>query len=69
MTEYPWFKHYDAGVPRTREPYPDITLFEDVAAAAKERPGLRMIWFRTSIRYSKTASGSFTCFTTSRNFP
>ncbi len=39
MTEYPWFKHYDAGFPRTLEPYPDKTLFEDVADVAKERPG------------------------------
>ncbi|MCX5994209.1 MAG: AMP-binding protein, partial [Chloroflexi bacterium] len=46
MTEYPWFKHYDAGVPRTLEPYPDKTLFEDVADVAKERPGHRMIWFK-----------------------
>jgi crotonobetainyl-CoA:carnitine CoA-transferase CaiB-like acyl-CoA transferase len=41
MTEYPWFKHYDAGVPRTLEPYSDKTLFEDVADVAKERPGHR----------------------------
>jgi hypothetical protein len=41
MTEYPWFKHYDAGVSRTLEPYPDKTLFEDVADVAKERPGPR----------------------------
>jgi hypothetical protein len=41
MTEYPWFKHYDAGVPRTLEPYPYKTLFEDVADVAKERPGHR----------------------------
>ena len=46
MTEHPWFKHYDAGVPRTLEPYPDKTLFEDVADVAKERPGHRMIWFK-----------------------
>ena len=48
MTEYPWFKHYDAGVPRTLEPYPDKTLFEDVADVAKERPGHR------PIKYSAT---------------
>jgi crotonobetainyl-CoA:carnitine CoA-transferase CaiB-like acyl-CoA transferase len=41
MTEYPWFKHYDAGVSRTLEPYLDKTLFEDVADVAKERPGYR----------------------------
>ncbi len=46
MADYPWFKHYDAGVPRTLEPYPDKTLFEDVADVAKERPGHRMIWFK-----------------------
>lgn len=46
MTEHPWFKHYDAGVPHTLLPYPDKTLFEDVADVAKERPGHRMIWFK-----------------------
>jgi long-chain acyl-CoA synthetase len=46
MAEYPWLKNYDAGVPRTLEPYPDKTLFEDVADVAKEKPGHRMIWFK-----------------------
>jgi len=46
MAEYPWFKHYDKGVPETLQPYPDKKLFEDVADVARERPGQRMIWFK-----------------------
>ena len=46
MADYPWFKHYDKGVPRTLEPYPEKTLFEDVADVAKEHPKHRMIWFK-----------------------
>jgi long-chain acyl-CoA synthetase len=46
MADYPWLKHYDAGVPVTLEPYPDKTLFDDVADVAKERPAHRMVWFK-----------------------
>lgn len=46
MPDYTWFKNYDKGVPRTLEPYPRKTLFEDVAAVAAERPRHRMIWFK-----------------------
>lgn len=46
MAEYPWFKNYDPGVPHTLKPYPDITLFEDVAAVAREKPGHKFIWFK-----------------------
>ncbi len=46
MADYPWFKHYDAGVPETLQPYPDKRLYEDVADVGRERPGHRMIWFK-----------------------
>ncbi len=46
MPEYPWFKNYDRGVPPSLEPYPDKTLFEDVADVAREYPQHRMIWFK-----------------------
>jgi long-chain acyl-CoA synthetase len=34
----PWWKHYDAGVPRTLEPYPQETLVDHVARAAADTP-------------------------------
>ncbi len=46
MAEYPWFKHYDEGVPKTLQPYPDKRLYEDVADVARERPGQKFIWFK-----------------------
>ncbi len=46
MADFPWFKHYDKGVPKTLQPYPDKKLFEDVADVAREKPGQRMIWFK-----------------------
>jgi long-chain acyl-CoA synthetase len=38
MTDYPWFRHYDAGVPRTIAAYPKGTLLEAVDEAVAERP-------------------------------
>jgi len=46
MAEYPWFKHYDEGVPKTLQPYPDKRLYEDVADVAREKPGQKFIWFK-----------------------
>ena len=37
-TDYPWFAHYDAGVPRTLAPYPDRTLLDYIAESTRERP-------------------------------
>jgi long-chain acyl-CoA synthetase len=42
----PWFAHYDAGVPRTLEPYPDRTLLDYLADASREDPGLTALWFK-----------------------
>ena len=36
--EKDWLKHYDAGVPHTLEPYPEQTLLDAVAEAARQRP-------------------------------
>jgi len=30
MRDYPWLKHYDAGVPHTLQPYLDITVLKDL---------------------------------------
>jgi long-chain acyl-CoA synthetase len=38
MTEYPWQKHYDADVPYTLQPYPDITVLDLLADTLKQRP-------------------------------
>jgi long-chain acyl-CoA synthetase len=35
---YPWFAHYDPGVPRTLAPYPHRTLLDYVNDSVKERP-------------------------------
>lgn len=36
--ERPWIRHYDPGVPATLAPYPETTLLDSVAEAARERP-------------------------------
>ncbi|MGA2517548.1 MAG: AMP-binding protein [Thermodesulfobacteriota bacterium] len=38
MKDYPWVKHYEAGVPHTLQPYPDITVLDVLADALKQRP-------------------------------
>lgn len=38
MNTKPWIKHYAAGVPASLAPYPDRTLLDVVAQAARERP-------------------------------
>ena len=38
MKEYPWVKHYDAGVPHTLQPYPDITVLDVLTDTLKQRP-------------------------------
>lgn len=43
MTERPWFSHYDEGVPRTLEPYPEKTLLDvlrEAVQAGPDRPAL-----------------------------
>jgi long-chain acyl-CoA synthetase len=38
MMERPWLRHYDEGVPASLAPYPETTMVELVADAARERP-------------------------------
>ncbi|HOG08690.1 MAG: AMP-binding protein [Syntrophales bacterium] len=49
MADYPWFRNYDAGVPRTLAPYPDKTLLDVVAETAGQRPGHTMMWFKGNV--------------------
>lgn len=56
MSDYPWLKNYDEGVPRTLEPYPDITLLDVIVDNARQRPDAEMIWFKGStISYAQFA--------------
>jgi len=45
-TAAPWLAHYDPGVPATLEPYPDRTLIEYLADAAKDRPKAPALLFK-----------------------
>ena len=38
MMAKPWLEHYDPGVPKTLEPYPQITLLDHVRETAQQRP-------------------------------
>jgi len=38
MKQYPWVKHYEAGVPHTLQPYPEITVLDVLADTLKQRP-------------------------------
>src|SRR5256885_17219238 len=42
----PWLSHYDEGVPRTLVPYPNRTLLDYVAEAARENPALPALIFK-----------------------
>jgi len=51
---YPWFKSYDAGVPHSLEPYPQVTFLDVVEEAAKRRPDHRFLIFKDrTISYSE----------------
>lgn len=41
-----WRAHYDPGVPRTLEPYPDCTLLDYLAAAARDHPDGKALWYK-----------------------
>jgi long-chain acyl-CoA synthetase len=43
---HPWLAHYDPGVPATLAPYPDRTLVDDLADAAREQPNGPAIQFK-----------------------
>ena len=42
----PWLAHYDAGVPRTLEPYPDRTLLDYLSEAARTHPDRPALLFK-----------------------
>jgi long-chain acyl-CoA synthetase len=42
----PWLSHYDPGVPATLAPYPDRTLVDDLADAARECPNDPALLFK-----------------------
>ncbi len=41
-----WLSHYDEGVPASLVPYPDRTLVDELADAARERPGAPAVLFK-----------------------
>ncbi len=53
MTEHrPWFASYPEGIPHTLEPYPDLSVFGMLEAAARSRPGSAAVaWFGRTISY------------------
>ncbi|MBN1376275.1 MAG: long-chain fatty acid--CoA ligase [Dehalococcoidia bacterium] len=46
MTDYPWYKSYDPGVPHSLEPYPKKTILDVIAEARNERPDYPMLIFQ-----------------------
>lgn len=46
MTDYPWYKSYDPGVPRSLEPYPRKTILDIILEAKNERPDYPMLIFQ-----------------------
>lgn len=46
MTDYPWYKSYDPGVPHSLEPYPRKTILDVIKEARNERPDYPMLIFQ-----------------------
>ncbi len=46
MADRPWLRHYDAGIPASLAPYPDITLLDLLRSAAAERPNAPALYFK-----------------------
>ena len=54
MTDKPWLAQYDAGVPRSLQPYPDKTLLDYLTALAREHGSKPALLFKgTSVSYSQ----------------
>src|SRR5208283_423422 len=45
MKDYPWFKSYDPGVRHTLEPYPNVTVLDQLADYTKQRPDFPLAVF------------------------
>lgn len=62
MHDYPWYKSYDEGVPRTIARYPEGTLLDAVREALRERPDAPAFLFKgrkVSWRELDEASNAF----------
>lgn len=61
-TDAAWFRHYDAGVPRSLHPYPERTLLDELDAAARECPERAFVLFKgTRLTYAGIAGLSRRC--------
>ncbi len=62
MDDRPWFKHYEARLPRSLKPYPDCTMLDVVSDTVRERPTHTALIFkgtRVSIAEFERATNSF----------
>jgi long-chain acyl-CoA synthetase len=58
----PWLAHYDEGVPETLAPYPERTLVDYLADAARERPNHPALLFKgASVTYAQLDRLSDAC--------
>jgi long-chain acyl-CoA synthetase len=46
MSERPWLDHYDQGVPKTLQPYPEITLIETLRETVQLKPEFPVLLFK-----------------------
>ena len=46
MTEKPWLDHYDEDVPKTLQPYPEITLIETLREIVQLKPDFPVLIFK-----------------------
>lgn len=59
MVDYPWYKSYDAGVPHSLAPYPEITLLDVIADTTREMPDHTFMYFKGRYFSYKEASRLF----------
>ena len=57
-----WFAHYDQGVPHTLEPYPNRTLLDYLADAARDVPDHAALWYKgRTISWREVAQAADEC--------
>ena len=56
MADYPWYKHYDEGVPHTLEPYPQLRTFDLLDDVVNLNPDHSMLIFQHKRLSWKTVS-------------
>jgi long-chain acyl-CoA synthetase len=59
VADYPWYKSYDAGVPHSVEPYPDITLLDIIAETTREMPEHTFMYYKDRYFSYKEATRLF----------